>query len=142
MSDVASRTALGRRAHHRRRTSRLERCEGPRGQRPRDARARGAVETRDSKGTGQIGDEQPPPTLSDLSWGRREPEQIEASAPEALHHRARDVRFTPVPATSASPPCPRRFLLRSPSADLSRQNFSRADVLPRPLPLPPSRRFL
>src|SRR5215831_5963195 len=108
MSDVASRTVVGRRAHHRCRTARRERCEGPRGQRPRDARARGAVESRDSKGTGQIGDEQPPPTLIDLSWGRREPEQIEASAPEALHPRARDVRLTPVLATSAAPPCPRR----------------------------------
>src|SRR5262249_60415994 len=91
-------------ASYRCRTSRLERCEGTRGQRPRDARARGAVESRGSKGTGQIGDEQPPPTLSDLSWGRRAPEQIEASAPEALHPRARDVRSTR--ATDSPPPPP------------------------------------
>src|SRR5262252_6945514 len=90
-------------ASYRCRTSRLERCEGTRGQRPRDARARGAVETRDSRSTGQLGDEQPPPTLFDLSWGRRAPEQIEASAPEALHPRSRDVRLTRVLATSAPP---------------------------------------
>src|SRR5215831_19888356 len=108
---AASRAGFFDEPSHGRRTSRRERCQRPRGQRPRDARARGAVEQRDSESTGQLGDEQPPPTLFDLSWGRRAPEQIEASAPEALHPRARDVRLTPRPPdVPPTPPPPDRPL--------------------------------